>query len=249
MEPARPPQRPARAGWIVLAALLTELVVIGAAANQWVTTRIFRQVYEGSGSDGVRDLKETLIVYNWRWTPQSGDTEHSWLGQILMILTVLVVSGLLIFAVLRGVATFGRVLLTCWMAVIVATMLGTWVRGLVTDVSGGPTHELRITKAVFGQLAPGPVVFFASLVLGLAVGLVAGIVAVATRRPAAPEVPPSEAEPPPYVPPDPPPYYGGPPPATTRLPAVEPSTSPSRAQPDQQTTRFPQPPDDYGIEE
>jgi hypothetical protein len=211
-----------------------------------VTTRIVRQLYEGSSSFGAERLKAALIVYNWRWAPETGDVDHIWLSQMLMILTLVVVSGVLISVVLGGPVTFGRALLTCWMAVVVATVLGTYVRGLVEDTPGS---NLRITKAVFGQIAPGPEAIFASLALGLAVGIVAGVVAVATRRPATPEVPADAPEPPPYVPPDPPPYYGGPPAPTTRLPTVEPSTSPPSARADQQTTRFPQPPDDYGIED
>src|SRR5919197_2314681 len=214
MEPSRRQEPgPARTGPTVLVALLAEVVVIGAACNQWVTKRIYDQLVEGRDTFGIKGLKASLLTYNWRWAPQSDDTDHIWLSQMLMILALVVVSGVLISVVLRGPATFGRVLLTCWMAVIAGTLLGAWVRGLVEDTPGS---SLRITKAVFGQTAPGPVSFFASAVLGLVAGIVAGIFAVATRRPAVAAEAEGPPEPPPYVPPDPPPYYGGAPAPTTR---------------------------------
>ncbi|HZC71191.1 MAG TPA: hypothetical protein VE442_10890 [Jatrophihabitans sp.] len=260
MEPSRQEPGLARTGPIAIAALLTELVVIGVASNQWVTKRIFRQLVEGGDTFGLKGLKASLLTYNWRFAPQADDTTHIWLSQMMMILTLVVVSAVLIVVVVRGPATFARALFTCWMAVIAGTMLGSWVRGLVEDTPG---DSLRITKAVFGQTAPGAVSFFASAVLGLVVGVIAGLFAVATRRPAVqPEAPEPVREAPAYVPPDPPPYYGGPPGTTTRLPTLdappEPTTRlpdaaappvPQSTQPDHATTRFPRPPDDYRIEE
>lgn len=244
--PVRAQPGTARTGLIAIVAVLTELVVIGAACNQWVINRIRRQLIEDVDRDafGLRGLKASLTTYAWRFTPESGDHDHIWLSEMFAILTVVVVSGLLISVALHGRATFGRALLTCWMAVIAATGLGGWVRGLVQNVPG---NSLRVTKAVFGPPAPGAVSFFASVVLGLAVGLVAGIVAVATRRPAVVAAAPEAAqEPQAYVPPDPPPYYGGPPAPTTRLPNVDAPWGTTSG--DQQTTRFPRPPSDDDIE-
>lgn len=263
----------ARTGSIVFVAVLVEIVVIGAACNQWMTQRIANSIirsYISGGSDGARYFKATLINYNWRFAPRADDHVHAWLSQVLMILTVLVVSALLIAAVVRGPVTFGRAFVGCWLAVVAATMVGSWVRGLVRDQSG---NQSRITKAAFGDLGPNGTTFLAGVLLGLVVALVAATFAMASRRPVRAAAPhPDDA---PFFPPEqPPPYHGEPgsissrsdrhygppvrpagsgestaqPPAvppeaaapTTRLPQVPGDT----AQSDLATTRFPRPPDD-----
>jgi hypothetical protein len=256
---------------VILAALLTEIVVIAAASNQWVSERIAQQIQRSmvnGGSQGVRDLKATLLVYNWRIAPQPGDTQHSWLGQMLMLVTVLFVTGAVLAIVVRGPGSFGRVLLTGWIAVVAATALGAYVRGFVTDTQ---TSGLLLTRAVFGPLSPNSFSFFASLVLGFVVGLGAAFVARATRGPVAKEAEPAPVESAFFPPEQPPPYYGEPgnlrpwqdqhygPPApaaqTTRLPVVDEPTAPRASGPttqpppaptegDRSTTRFPRPPDD-----
>jgi hypothetical protein len=210
MEPARNPDGSGpgevRVGWVVVAAILTEIAVIAAACNQWVTVRIFRQIIRG-GSRGEIGLKEMLLTYNWRLTPQSGDTEHSWLGQIMMILAVLVVTAGVVAIVVRGPAGFGRVLFTCWTAVVFATLIGSYVRGLITDTPGS---EFILTRAVFGTQSPGAVAVFASLVLGLVVGVIAAFVGAATRRPAAPQSAATATAAPYLAPEQPPPFFGDP---------------------------------------
>lgn len=266
-----------RVGWVVLAAILTEIAVIAAACNQWVTVRIFRQIIRG-GSRGEIGLKEMLLTYNWRLTPQRGDTAHSWLGQIMMILVVIVVTAGVVAIVARGPAGFGRVLFTCWTAVVFATMIGGYVRGLITDTPGG---EFILTRAVFGTQSPGAVTVFTSLVLGLVVGVIAAFVASASRRPGA--LPAAATAPAvPYLAPEqPPPFFGdpgstppwqqqryepsgrhsapgepttsAPPGATTRLPDPDQrppgSDHPTTQLPagDEATTQFPRPPDDDAL--
>jgi hypothetical protein len=159
------------------------------------------------------------------------------------------------------------------MAVVVATMVGSWVRSLVRDQSG---NQSRITKAAFGDLGPNGTTFLAGVMLGLVVALVAATFAVASRRPVGAAAPdPDEA---PFFPPEqPPPYHGEPgsissssdrhygPPvrptaageSTARLPSVPPApTGPTTRLPqvpgdtepgDLATTRFPRPPDDDDI--
>jgi hypothetical protein len=267
-EQAPPRREPgvARPGVIAFAALLTEIVIIGAACNQWVSPRIVDQIrrsFANGGSQGVRDLKASLLTYNWRFTPLAGDTEHRWLGQVLLVLTVLALTAFLIGVIVRGQASFARVFFTCWVAVVAATTIGTYVRGFVTD---SPGSALRITRAVFGPLGPNAFTVLAGLVLGLVVGVVAGWVGMATRRPAVvadePANVPGQFFP---TPEQPPPYYGSPgaPPwqdqhfaprgrhaapadETTRLPDVDEATT---QLPDagEATTRFPRPPDDDGL--
>lgn len=273
MAPASPRYGPVRTGAVVLAALLTELVVIGAACNQWVTEKVAHSLtrsFINGGSQGSQDLRAAVLTYNWRFAPQSGDTEHIWLSQLLMILTVLVLTALLVAAAVRGPGSFVRAFASCWMAVIAATLVGAYVRGLVRDEVGD--SALRITRAVFGNLGPNTVTMFAALVLGLAVALVGGIVAVATRGPAPTGERAAPVEEPAFpLPPEQPPAFFGSPPArpysssgqrpaaadhpTTRLGSVEhPTTQLGSGEhpttqfgPVDQTARFPRPPDDDDI--
>lgn len=240
-------------GAVVVVALLTELVVIGAVGNQWVTERVAHSLtrsFINGGSQGSQDLRAAVLTYNWRLTPQSGDTAHTWLSQVLMILTVLVLTALLVGAVVRGPVTFVRAFAGCWMAVIAATLVGAYVRGFVRNETG--SSALRITRAAFGSLGPNSVTMFAALVLGVVVGLAGAIAAVVTRAPAAtaePQAPPAES---PSDPPQPPVFFGAPSEHPyTWSPAPRPTTEDqptTRLGPVEQTTaRFPRPPDDDDI--
>jgi hypothetical protein len=249
MEP-RAPAGTARTGVLVFAAVVTQIVIIGAACNQWVTERIGNQILRSAlnnGSPTVRDFKQSLIAFNWRYAPRSFDHQHIWLGQILMILTLLVVSAAVISLVTRGPITFGRAFVGSWAAVVFATVLASYVRGLVNE--GNTSSSPRITKALFEQAGQNTPTIFAGVVLGLATGLIVGAVAVQTRRPATPERAAEAGEEPYSAPEQPPAFFG-----TTPLPpwqdqhygppARHAAPPPATAQPDQPSTAFPRPPDD-----
>jgi hypothetical protein len=199
-----------RTGLVVLAAVLTEIVVIAAIGNQWVTKHIADSIQQdqlrraGSASAGFgTDFKTALLTYNWRFAPQSGDHQNVLLSQVLLILATVVISALLIAVVVRGPGSFGQAFFASWMAVVVATLLGAYLRGYVNTI-----FRRSAAQAMFGALGPNAFTFLAALMLGLIVGLVAGAVAMTTRRTVrlvAPAPPPL----PQYVPPEqPPPYYG-----------------------------------------
>jgi hypothetical protein len=183
-QPPPPPPPPrtaagARPGLIVLTAIVAQIVIIAAACNQWVTVRVARSILNDD-SQFFRDVKASLLTYNWRFSPQDTDHQHIWLGQTLLILITLVFSAVLIAVVVRGAVTFDRAFLGCWMAITVATMLGAYARGLVNDAAGTTTS--RLTRSLFGPLGPTSTTFFAGLVLGLVVAALAATVAVTTRR-------------------------------------------------------------------
>src|SRR5256885_17114435 len=67
---------PTRTGVVGLTALLTQIVIIAAIGNQWVTDRIFDSILRDN-TDFSRDFKQALIVFNWRFAPQHAD-QHSW---------------------------------------------------------------------------------------------------------------------------------------------------------------------------
>jgi hypothetical protein len=270
MEPAGPQAAPAsvRTGLVVLTALLSEVIVIAAACNQWVAVRIGDQLQRSlisGGSATARDFKATLLVFNWRFVPRAGDADHVWLAQVFMILTLVLLSAALIRLIGAGPARFARVFFAVWTSVVFATLIASYVRGFVNQANA--SRSPRITQALFEGLGPTTVAVMAGMILGLVTGLVAAIVAVNTRRRAPAAVPEPSRESP-YIPPEqPPPFFGesvvrpwpteptGTAP-TTRLPAVA-TSPPSRDQPttrlgeagrageaEQPTARFPRPPDD-----
>lgn len=233
-------------------AVVTQIVIIGAACNQWVSDRIGNQILKSALNNGnatVRDFKQSLIAFGWRYAPRSFDHQHIWLSQLLLIATLLVVSGALVSLLAVGPIGFARALFGTWASVVFAAVVGAYVRGLVNE--GNTSSSPRVTQALFEQLGPNTPTIFASMVLGLVTGVVVGIVAMQTRRPAAaqPTAAPGEAG---YVEPEQPPSFFG----TTRLPPWQDqhygppgrhaaaAPPPAAAQPDQPTAAFPRPPDD-----
>jgi hypothetical protein len=169
----------ARTGLIVLAAIVTEVVLIAAGANQWVSDRLARAHLT---SDPVLSgTRYSVLTYSWRFTPLKRDPEHFYAGSWTLVGTTIVLSALLIAAVVRGPVTFDRAFFGAWMAVPVATMLGGYARAFVLDVPA-QNAETRVSRALFGALAPGSTVFIAGLALGLVVAIVVAIVAMTTRR-------------------------------------------------------------------
>src|SRR4051794_12123583 len=79
----RPEPPPVRPGLVVVTALLTELVVIGAVANQWLTVRVARSL-ANERDHLTADLKASLLTFNWRFAPRGEDTSHTWLSQVLL---------------------------------------------------------------------------------------------------------------------------------------------------------------------
>ena len=227
----RPEPAPTRPGLVVIAALLTELVVIGAAANQWVTVRVARS-RAGERDPLTADVKASLLTFHWRFAPQTGDTTHIWLSQVLLILATLVLTAVFVAVIVRGPASFARVFLTSWLAVIAAGMLGAIARGLVNENNAGSSGS-RLQRALFGPLGPNSISFFATVVLGLVVAAVAATVTmVRTTRPESEQAIPPDPVVPPYVPPEQPPPFN---------PVPRPGPSASAGAP---TAAFPRPPDD-----
>jgi hypothetical protein len=236
-EPARTyvEQSAVRSGFVVLAAVLTEVVVIGALGNQWLTERAAQWILNEDHSALARNFKIALITYNWRFAPLSDDAQHTWLSQLLLIAVTLALTAAFASVLVRGPARFGRVFLACTLAAFGATTLGCYVRALINDqplVTGS-----RFEKTVFGPLSPNALSVFAGVVLALLAGLVAGLVATVLHDRAGVAATPAHGVSPPvdaYVPPEQPePFFPDPP-----------RTRPSPAG---QTTRFPRPPDDEDL--
>jgi hypothetical protein len=241
---AAPPRR-ARTGLIVLAALLTELIVIAAADNQWVSDRILRDELR-TNSLTLRSLANSWLTYTWRLSPRDGaNANQLWASQIALVVVVLGVTALLVTAVVRGPITFGRAFFGTWMAVIVATLVGAFVRGLIEPFGKLQlANSNRVTRAAFGSFGVNQGAVAAGFGLGLLVALLAAIVAVVSRRTPAdapdPAAAPVPAAPPYQQPEQPPPYYGDDESATTKLPSLpkdQPAPRPSPTS-DDATARY-----------
>lgn len=239
----------ARTGLIVLAALVTELIVIAAADNQWVSDRIVRDELR-TNSVTLRSLANSWLTYTWRLTPRDGaNANQLWASQIALVVVVLALTGLLVAAVVRGPVTFGRAFFGTWMAVIVATLVGAFVRGLIEPFGKLQlANSNRVTRAAFGSFGVNQGAVAAGFGLGLFVALVAAVVAVLSRRDAAAQAvgspdtaaasAPSQQ---PYQQPEqPPPYYGDEESATTQLPTLPPDRPAPRPSPagDDATARY-----------
>ena len=198
-----------RTGLVVLVAVLAELVIIGASANQWVATKI---ADDAVGSPSFWHLfEQSWLSFRWRASPHSGQTA-TWGSELALIGVTVVLSALVIWLVVRGAVTFWRAFLVTWLAVLGAALVGAFVRGLIDDSAfraiGAEAEPARVTQALFGPLGPTQLVVVAGFVLGLLTGLIVALVAVQTRRGdgAASEGAPAAA---PYAQPEqPPPYYG-----------------------------------------
>jgi hypothetical protein len=231
----RPEAPPTRPGVLALAAVLTELVVIGATGNQWIAKHEIQWILNENKSAFVRDLKSALFVFNWRFAPESGDADHTWLSQLTLIVVTCLLTAAFIGVAVRGPATFGRVFVTSWLAALGAALIATYVRALVKDQPLLPGD--RVQKAIFGPLSPSTLSVFADIVLALVAGLVAALVGnVMIRRVPATAEPtePTVAEPT-YVQPEQPPPFN---------PIPRPGAGASAGAP---TAAFPQPPDDVDL--
>jgi len=202
-----PPQ--ARVGLLVLVTVLTEIVLIGGAANQWVSKQI---IDDADGNFTFWHLfEQSWLSFQWRFTPRSGQSV-TWGSQLALVGVTIVVSTLLVWVLVRGAITFWRAFFGTWLAIVGAALLGAVVRGLIDKSGfasvGTPTSPGRFTRAVYGPLGPSQLVVVGGVVLGLITALVVGFIAVQTRRPEAGVVAVGpEANPYPQ-PEQPPPYYG-----------------------------------------
>lgn len=235
----RPEPSASRPGALAVAAVLTELVVIGATGNQWIAKHEIQWILNENKSAFVRDLKSALFVFNWRFAPQSGDTDHTWLSQLTLVVVTCLLTAAFVGVAVRGPATFGRMFLTSWLAALGAALIATYLRALIKDQPLLPGN--RVEKAVFGPLSPSTLSVFADVVLALLAGLVAALVgrAVSRRVTAAPGPTPvaaTAAAEPAYVPPEQPPPFN---------PMPRPGRAATAGAP---TEAFPRPPDDDELE-
>src|ERR1700691_504218 len=87
---------------IAFFAALIELIIISAASNQGVTNVLIRH---RPSSPVLRELENAVLSVSWRLIPQSG--QHTiWYGQLGGNLTLLVLTFVLVWIIVRGPASF-----------------------------------------------------------------------------------------------------------------------------------------------
>ncbi|HEU5008083.1 MAG TPA: hypothetical protein VFT67_13995 [Jatrophihabitantaceae bacterium] len=181
--PALPKLYRGRPWLAALAAVLTELVVIGGVDNQGVTKTLRNPLNDPSRvvADYSRGAIDAATTFWWRFAPANGQPTHVWAAQFAAIGALVVLTWLGVLAVARGSVTFGRVWIATWAVVAAVAPVAIMVRNvLVTPTAPGPAQS-RIGQSVYGFDAFGPVIV-AGLVLGLVAGLVTAAAAVSSRR-------------------------------------------------------------------
>jgi len=181
--PALPKLYRGRPWLAALAAVLTELVVIGGVDNQGVTKTLRNPLNDPARvvADYSRGAIDAATTFWWRFAPADGQATHVWAAQFAAIGVLVLLTWLGTLAVARGSVTFGRVWIGIWALVAAVTPVAIMVRNvLVTPTAPGPAQS-RIGQSVYGFDAFGPVIV-AGLVLGLVAGLIAAAVAVSSRR-------------------------------------------------------------------
>lgn len=172
-------ERRTRPGLVALVAVLVEIIAIAAADNQWVAQKVSDR-NDVLGTTG-NDLAFTLLTYQWRFAPRSGDVFHVLYGQWTLIAAVLVLTALLVGLASRSTARFAPVFFGAWAAVVAATCVGAIARGAVVD-SRLAGDRSRFQFILFSNYGPSQYAVVAGLVLGFVVALAAGFTAIAARR-------------------------------------------------------------------
>jgi hypothetical protein len=182
---------------LILATLLTEVVVIAASNNQWVTEKVASWSNHHSGF-----LAEAVVAtqsFAWRLTPPAGDSIQAWPASLVRLAVLFVFTAVLVAVLARGAGAFWRAFVGAGLAVVFAGQLA--AIGHAAVLSGGiprryvdylPTSSNgvlygggdggapgRLSQAFFGSggsVGPTGFTFFGATLLALVVGLVAGIV-------------------------------------------------------------------------
>jgi len=204
--PVEPPQaravradRPVR--WLVLSAVLTELLLIGLGDNQWVTSKVAHFTGSIPQPGFLHQFVFSTQSFAWRVNSSAGENSSQWTSSLLRLAVVLALTALLVGLIVRrgsfwraSVATLVAVVFSSQVAEIVGRATYTshrdvgfqgwaiytplsdsrqsnYISYLLTGSSGGG----RATQAIF--TAPNGYRFVGAVILGVLVAIVVGFVA------------------------------------------------------------------------
>ncbi len=172
--------RKARPAVIGLVAAATMLVLIGAIGNPPATRSLVDNIDFDTFSGRLR---ASLSTFGWHLTDLGNDVGHLFLANVVMDLAVVVLVFVFVTVVAGGSGSFWRTFLGAWIAVLAASVIGGYVRSAVVDEKfTDPTLHNKAEAIFFSADSPGASLVFAGLVFGVFVAIVAGVVAIATRR-------------------------------------------------------------------
>ncbi len=169
-----------RPGLIGLAAAATMLILIGVIGNPPAT----RSLIDNADLETFSGrLRASLSTFSWHLTDLGNDFGHLFLANVLMDVAVVLLVFAFVVVVTSGSGSFWRTFLATWIAVIAASVIGGYVRSSVVDEKfADPTLHSKAEAIFFSVSSPGATLVFAGLAFGVLVGIVAGVVAIATRR-------------------------------------------------------------------
>ena len=182
MEPDQLTYR-SRTGWVLLAGVLTEVVIVAGVDNQGVTGALNHYLDSPNRvfPDYSRGLVDAVTAFAWRVSPAGSQPTHVWAAGLAAVGVLLALSAVGMLAVVRGSITFVRVWVAVWAVVAAAAPLAIMARNLITTPSAPGPEQSRLGQAVYYAPQLGTVVV-AGLMIGLLAGLACAIVAVLTRR-------------------------------------------------------------------
>lgn len=164
---------------IALFAILTELVIVAATANQSLLSYLNKN---DTSSLFISELRDAFESFAWRVSPLSGQ-QRAFIAQYAAIATLLVLTFVLVIVILRGAASFSGAFFTT-ACVVVASAAVAGIVGSVVDYdrlsTPGTTADRVSVAIVDGSHSPGFLSY--SVAMGLVCALVAGLVGAAVRR-------------------------------------------------------------------
>jgi hypothetical protein len=221
-----------RAPRIAFAALLVELILIAVLGNQGVSPWISKKLSDAPTGDFLRSA---LISMNWRYElPDGGGVEF--VARYVGIGVLLIVLYLLVLAAARGVNPHRpaiAVFFGVWASAVAAAFLGGVARGAYVYIGEVDSNSFSIGHLFDVVLTYGQVTILHGFVLGIAVALIAALVAAGTRVSTEPVAPPVPVYGVPIAEGSP---YGAPP-----VPAPTEQAPPWESQPQQPVEQIPPP--------
>ena len=184
MEPDAPRPLVARTGWAVLAAFLTQVVIVAGVGNQAVTNAMNRYLAAPGRqfADYSRGAVDAMLTFHWRFAPRPAEATHEWAAQFLLLAVLFALTALAVWATCRGTVTFLRVFVTVWVIVVAVTPLAIMARNLVVIPTAPGPLESRVGQSIYYYPLFGTAIV-AGVVLGLVTALVTALVVRMTRRP------------------------------------------------------------------
>jgi hypothetical protein len=169
--------RRTRSWAVAVAAFLAGLVLMAAIGNPSVTDTIRKHITGHSFKDGVLFSVNSV---QWRFGAGTGDTTRIWVQHLVNDIATLVLIFLLVWIVANARGGFWQAFFGTWACAVASFMVATYAGTAVLNQS-----DEQSSKAVlvfFGPTTSPATTLFGALMYGFVIALVAGLVAVTSRK-------------------------------------------------------------------